>query len=274
MHEFQYVEFPVAEKLSDFIECFWEMRANLDSGKITQEVLVPGGRAEFIFTESEVFWFGENKDSAPDKFEGPFLLGQRKAANYLGFSGTIHLFGIRLKPGCLPLFTKSHANLYSNKITLFKYIFDTYPLTADLLSMDISNSILFVENWLQSIVTNPSSDWRIIKNYIEEFSLENDHNHTISNLSDRNGWSPKQTERLFLKYAGFSPRTFMKLIRFRKVVESLSSKPENFTKAALEMGFYDQAHFIREFHNYTGNNPTSFYKYPPEIAVFLYKLTK
>ena len=274
MHEFHYVEFPVAEKLSDYIECFWELRATLDTGKITQEVLVPGGRAELIFTNSEVFWFGGNKDSAPEKFEGPLLLGQRNSANYIGLSGEIYLFGIRFKPGSLPLFTNSKANIYSNKITLLHDIFGTYPHTHDFLGMEIANAKSHLENWLLSIFKAPTSDWHIIEKFINEFTLENDHSHTISNLSGQNGWSPKQTERLFLKYAGFSPRTFMKLIRFRKVVESLSSKPESFTKAALDMGFYDQSHFIKEFHNYTGINPGSFYKYPPEVAVMLYKLRK
>ena len=89
---FNYSEYTTPGKLKDFIECFWVLKATFDLKDMVQEVLVPGGRAEFIFSGNQVLWFGEDRTSKPIKFSGAFLLGQRKAANYLGFSGANHLF--------------------------------------------------------------------------------------------------------------------------------------------------------------------------------------
>lgn len=74
--------------------------------------------------------------------------------------------------------------------------------------------------------------------------------------------SARHLRRLFRHYTGFSPRSFMRLLRFyRLYFRLLSGQPLSLTQAALEAGFYDQAHGIREFKRYTGLTPGAFLRH-------------
>ena len=70
------------------------------------------------------------------------------------------------------------------------------------------------------------------------------------------GISPRQLRRLFDFYIGSSPKTFSQVIRFQNI---LNAKPsaESLRKNKLffDAGYYDQAHFIKEFKTMYGQTP-------------------
>lgn len=56
-----------------------------------------------------------------------------------------------------------------------------------------------------------------------------------------------------------SPKLFCRLVRFQNTLtRALTSPPESWAGAALELGYYDQAHLITEFKEFTGFTPTEF----------------
>lgn len=65
--------------------------------------------------------------------------------------------------------------------------------------------------------------------------------------------SERQLERRFLERIGITPRRFARLRRFERAVARLERG--TLTDAALEAGFYDQSHFIREFRAFAGTTP-------------------
>lgn len=69
--------------------------------------------------------------------------------------------------------------------------------------------------------------------------------------------------RRFTHIVGISPKKFERLIKFRKSLCSLIDSSEKLTSIGAEAGYYDQAHFIREFKmflNYTPSEYQSFIK--------------
>jgi len=69
----------------------------------------------------------------------------------------------------------------------------------------------------------------------------------------------RQLERKFLGAVGVSPKVFQRNARFQGVLKQLLLKHKtDYLDTALSSGFYDQAHFIREFKRYTGTTPGSF----------------
>lgn len=70
-------------------------------------------------------------------------------------------------------------------------------------------------------------------------------------------WS--SLERNFKKRVGVSPKMYARFKRFHYALELLNvPQPASWTDIAHRCGYYDQAHFIREFKSFTGQNPTSF----------------
>jgi len=81
----------------------------------------------------------------------------------------------------------------------------------------------------------------------------------IDDLAFQAGLSARQLRRLFLDQIGLSPKHFCRVIRFRN---SLSRLPQagrtEWAQIALDCGYYDQAHFINEFREFSGYTPGEF----------------
>lgn len=70
------------------------------------------------------------------------------------------------------------------------------------------------------------------------------------------GLSPRQLRRMFDHYIGTSPKTFSRVIRFQKLLEErLSNTPQEVS----DLGYYDQAHLIKEFKKFYGATPAQVY---------------
>jgi AraC-like DNA-binding protein len=55
---------------------------------------------------------------------------------------------------------------------------------------------------------------------------------------------------------GNTPKQFIKIVRFHEVMTNLTTvKPGKLTQHAHENGYFDQAHFIRDFKAYSGYTP-------------------
>ena len=68
--------------------------------------------------------------------------------------------------------------------------------------------------------------------------------------------SLRQFERKCKERIGFTPKLFARLIRFSKAYRLRENFPElNWTNIAYECGYFDQAHFIRDFKEFAGVVP-------------------
>ncbi len=73
----------------------------------------------------------------------------------------------------------------------------------------------------------------------------------------------RQAERLFSRHVGVSPRSFLRIARFHRAAqalsrERLSGQGGGLTEVGLEAGYYDQAHFSREFKRFSAVPPARF----------------
>jgi len=269
-----YHEYKPKAALSRYIECIWILNGQNNETNSIVESLVPGGRTELIFTQSELLWHGSNMDNEAEKISSSFLLGQRSGVKYMTCLDHYSSFGVRLRYGCLPVFCGPHVSSYSNRIIPLNKIFGAEIDFVTKTLFEAKNSrdaIQIIESWLENNVTELNDDWRDLQEYLTKIATAGNAGFmTIKMLSKQYGWSDKKTERLFLKYIGFTPVQFIKIIRFRKSVEKLFDNYENLTNLAYESGFYDQSHFIKEFYRYAGDKPSDFLKGSNTIARFLY----
>jgi AraC-like DNA-binding protein len=71
--------------------------------------------------------------------------------------------------------------------------------------------------------------------------------------------SERQLERKFKESVGVTPKGFQRISRFEAVIRHLLlNRQPNYLTAALENGYYDQSHFIKDFNAYVGEQPSSF----------------
>lgn len=96
---------------------------------------------------------------------------------------------------------------------------------------------------------------------VKDMVYESDGLETVSNMSEKTGYTERYINKVFVEKMGFSPKTFCKIIQFQRALEYLNyGTPENMTKAAVDLGYYDQAKFIRDFKEYGGVTPHQYLK--------------
>ena len=80
---------------------------------------------------------------------------------------------------------------------------------------------------------------------------------SIDGMAKQIGLTTRQLNRLFNKYVGISPKSFNRILRFHRAYQALKfQSPEDYTSFSLDLGYYDQSHFINDFRAFTGTSPT------------------
>jgi AraC-like DNA-binding protein len=83
----------------------------------------------------------------------------------------------------------------------------------------------------------------------------------LHELSEEIGYSQKHFISLFKEQVGVSPKQYLKIMRFQKVIGTIeNSKFIEWRSIALESGYYDQAHFIHDFKLFSGFTPNEYMK--------------
>lgn len=78
----------------------------------------------------------------------------------------------------------------------------------------------------------------------------------VNAVADALGVSERHLRRVFLERTGLRPKTFAKLVRFRRAVEAArGERAAGWAEIAVTAGYYDQAHLIAEFRAIAGTTP-------------------
>lgn len=66
-------------------------------------------------------------------------------------------------------------------------------------------------------------------------------------------------EKKFRSFVGTTPKHYSGIVRMRNLIQDYSLD-RSLTDMAYQAGYFDQAHFIRDFRNFTGEAPKSFFR--------------
>ncbi|SDG89525.1 transcriptional regulator, AraC family [Dyadobacter soli] len=78
----------------------------------------------------------------------------------------------------------------------------------------------------------------------------------VRQLANETGLSQRQLSRRFHQSVGLSPKEYLGVCRFNASLRYLANYPGvSLTEIAHLSGYYDQAHFIRDYKVYTGHSP-------------------
>lgn len=80
-------------------------------------------------------------------------------------------------------------------------------------------------------------------------------NAPVSELTKELGWSRKRLAQRFRHQVGLTPKTFGQVVRFSRAAQRLAERKAQLADVAYECGYYDQAHFTREFARFAGMPP-------------------
>jgi AraC-like DNA-binding protein len=124
-----------------------------------------------------------------------------------------------------------------------------------------SQRILIVERFLLSELKKTAADLLICEAIQQIRRSKGD--IKIKDLLTALPISRDPFEKRFRRITGTSPKHFSVIVRLKNLIDTYSGST-SLTEAAYAAGYYDQAHFIKDFKAFTGQAPLDFFKAPPE----------
>ncbi len=110
---------------------------------------------------------------------------------------------------------------------------------------------------------------------IADYILEKNGVVKIAELEDKFHISRRWLEKQFAEQVGMSPKDFARVTRFNALITEVKKYPSvSWLDMIDKFGYYDQSHLIRDFHDFTGQFPTEFFKDSTEVknGIFYYSL--
>ncbi|MBK7232058.1 MAG: helix-turn-helix transcriptional regulator [Saprospiraceae bacterium] len=117
-------------------------------------------------------------------------------------------------------------------------------------------------NSVEKFLLTQLKDIQTDKLIVEAVKLIYHSNGTIrvKELNEKLLISQSPFEKRFRKVVGTTAKKFASIVRFNKVLDDLS-KHKTLTEICYENNFFDQAHFIKDFKQYTGTAPENFKRF-------------
>ena len=251
------IEYKPNINLQKYIDGYWSFR-NTTKSEINFPV-VPDGCSDIIFYLNDSKKLGDLQDV--------FVTGVMENAQLILISDRMNFFGIRFKPGIISYLLETDMNKLTNIMMQLSEvntdIFD--KLKIDSYAED-SNIISAIENKLEQLFTKIDIKDNLIK-VAEEIVINPQ--ILIENVAIKYGYSPKNLQRAFYKRIGLTPKKFARIMRFQNAHRKISKDGiKNLIVIALSSGYFDQAHFNREYQKLVGCNPSN------ETMSILYNKTK
>ncbi len=239
-----YYEFLPDIRLQNYIFCYWQLKTSQTLSEQFNYRVVADGCIDIFFE------LNNPQDN--------FVIGFCKKYTEFPLENSFDYIGVRFLPTMSPQLFYINASELSNRFEQLSLI---VPKTSKFISHSFNNNPdtqeikkIFDKYFLQLISTTYFDyDHRLYEAI--EIILKNSGVLNIETDLDT-GISPRQLRRLFEFYIGDTAKTFSKVVRFQNILgakPSTQSLTEN--KLFFDVGYYDQAHFIKEFKNFYGVTP-------------------
>ena len=221
--------------LQDYIYCYWQLHTRYPLTDPFHYRVIADGCMDVYFEPEQ-----------PDK---SYVMGFSNSFVEFELARTFNYVGIRFFPGMFPQLYKISAAELSNQAGPLE---DVLPAVAKFLKDSFSDTLspenmkaLLDEHFLRHVSnTTIDADSRLYESI--QLILQNGGTVSVEKELPQ-GISIRQLRRLFEFYIGDTPKEFSRIVRFQKTLQA----PEDY----LNSGYYDQAHFIKEFKNLYGLTP-------------------
>jgi AraC-like DNA-binding protein len=186
------------------------------------------------------------------------LVDHHRSFRNLPGTGTILVFF--KEAGAAPFFRQPLHEIFRESVTL-----DNFILRSELLCLEEQlaeaptnpERITLLEKFLIGRMTRGEPD----KLVLAALALihKSKGNIRIRDLAQQLHTSQSPLEKRFRAAVGASPKKFASIVRWKNLLQQFP-KTDSLTELGYEAGFYDQAHFIREFKAFTGDTPENFFR--------------
>lgn len=258
-----YREHAPAPPLRPYLRCLWTLRG---AGPGSPQLIVPDGCMEMVLNFGAPF---EQLDPPPNGPRQPLVLVVGEVRRPVGIrpTGRIDLLGVRFAPGAAPVFFDAPAAELVDGMT------DDAAVSGALRreglgparDADPDERVQLLEAALARRLGRGREDELVGR---AAAILARGHGGTpIQSLSNILGVHRRQLERRFRAAVGVAPKALAQVLRFRRVLRAIEDVEVDWAGVAVDSGYCDQSHLIRDFKRFTGLPPRAYLRADHPLTV-------
>lgn len=234
------------QDLSFFVQRYWIVKWDLRGQAPYRQKILSHPCVNMVFEKGNTRIYGIEKETSSRLLKG---------------EGRV--FGIKFKPGAFYPFLKSPLTQLTNRSLPFEAVFgmDSKPIEDAILSLeDEVKMVNFAEHFLRERLPDRDENVALVDRIVS-FILTNREITKVDDVVKQIRINKRSMQRLFSQYVGVSPKWVIKRYRLHEAAEQMANGDiVDWTQLALDLGYYDQAHFIKDFKSHVGKSPEAYAK--------------
>lgn len=240
---YQLTRFLPTKRLSGFVEQYWFVEWDLPSTKAHVQQNIPDPCVHLVFEQNKAYVTG---------------VVTKKYSHSM--SGKGEILGVKFHPGGFyPLLESAVTSITDTRQPL-EQIFREGGATLALQvanAISVSDAIDSIETFLDPRLPKGETKITLLKEIVNR--VEQDRVITkVEHLVEHFDLSKRALQRLFRTYVGVSPKWLIRKYRIHEAMEQLDNGERDWHKLIVELEYFDQAHFIKDFKSMTGLTPEQY----------------
>jgi AraC-like DNA-binding protein len=251
-----------APPLDRWIDAIWLCRSEPRPRAL--ERVLPSGASQLILNlaEDETRIYSDSGDGVVcERSPGSVLTGMSTRFHVIDTDEQAYVAGVVFRAGGMVPFVRPPAHELSDADVPLEFLWGRQPVQCvrdQLLSARTPDAAL---DTLEAMLRQT---WREKAAHpTVQYALSNFRAHPsvarVREVTDAIALSPKRFIERFKADVGVTPKRYCRILRFQRVVtRAHQCGPIDWTDLALDCGYFDQAHLIHEFREFSGLTPTGY----------------
>ncbi|OXM85695.1 AraC family transcriptional regulator [Paenibacillus rigui] len=242
--KFRLSRYTPSDDIAFFIKHFWIVSWDLTGQEPYLQDVVPNPCVNLVIERDKTAIFG----AAKGKFS--YLL-----------QGKGCVFGAKFKPGGFYPFLQQPVSELLDKPLDIDRVFDieARDIERQLLALEHDEAMIrLAEQFIRPKLPARDDTILLIEDIIDRIKEQPDITK-VDHLAECLPMHKRKLQRLFEQYVGVSPKWVIKLYRLHHAAEQADQgRVVDWLKLSLDLGYYDQSHFIKDFKTIIGETPEEY----------------
>lgn len=246
---------PSSPALAPFVESLWYFAGELPHAR---ERIVATGTMQLLVNlhEDELRTYHGEGFASVRRIRGAAISGAYALPFGIDTLEQRRIVGVAFRPGgAAPFFAAPSDALRGDHVELDRlWGRDGALLRERLLEAPTPvGALRSLEAVLLASVVRPLEVDKLVEFAVAAF----DRGASVGQVTSRLGMTPRGFIRRFQQVVGLTPKRFARVRRFGRVLESIENgRAVDWSGVAVSCGYFDQAHLIHEFREFSGMSPT------------------
>jgi len=194
--------------------------------------------------------------------DGVWVYGVPRAIDSRVLEGTGFAVGARFRPGAFGALVDRPVRELTGRKVGAAAVFGEAGAGLERAASKAATTgerVAAVEAFLLARLPKPTAEAELVRALVDDIAAAPP-GTAVADVAARHGVSTRTLQRLFARHVGVGPKWVLRRLRMHDALEALGGGrgDTDWTRFALELGYFDHAHFIRDFRAVVGCSPAQY----------------